>query len=159
MRIYSSLLAVLMIFLCGLMPSVSSAELRQVSADKPSLAMEWKGHISNQKDEFIKVVETRGEWTALWRRAFEQPAPKVDFKKYVVACVFLGHQADWLYSIGFEKPVRRGDAWVIPYGLTEIVLDLAKPFKASGQYAMKVFAKRKDAKMILEETPDSARRR
>lgn len=121
--------------------------------------MEWKGNISNQKDEFIKVVEKRGEWNDLWQRAFEKPAPKVDFKKYVVACVFLGHQADWLYSIGFDEPILRGDVWIIPFGCAEIILELAKPFKASGQYAMKVFAKHKGAKMMLEETPDSARRR
>ncbi|HPC85101.1 MAG TPA: hypothetical protein P5238_02995 [Smithellaceae bacterium] len=159
MRIHSSLLTVLMIFLCVLLPSVNAAELQQTAPSKTPLVVEWKGNVSNQKDEFIKVVETRMEWNDLWLRAFDKPAPKVDFKKYVVACVFLGHQADWLYSIGFDEPVRRGDVWAIPYGLTEIVLELAKPYKASGQYAMKVFAKRKGAEMILEETPDSIRRR
>lgn len=159
MRIHPILLTVLMILICALLPFMSSAELRQTSTGKPPLVMEWKGNVSNQKDEFIKVVETRGEWNDLWLRAFDKPAPDMDFDRYVVACVFLGHQAHWLYSIGFEKPVPRGDAWVITYGLAEIVLELANPFKASGQYAMKVFSKHKDAKMILEESPESARRR
>ena len=159
MRIHPILLTVLMILICVLLPLMSSAELRQTSTGKPPLVMEWKGNISNQKEPFIKIVETRETWNDLWLSAFEKPAPDMDFKKYVVASVFLGHQADWLYSIGFAEPVPRGDVWVISYGLAEIVLDLAKPFKASGQYAMKVFSRHKDAKMILEESPESARRR
>jgi hypothetical protein len=120
-------------------------------------AGEWKGNISNQKDEFIKIVETQTEWDELWLRAFEKPAPDLDFEKKVVACVFLGYSADWLYSIHIDEPVRRDKAWVIPYGLAEIILELSGPFKASGQYAMKILEKRKDASMILEEDTPSRR--
>lgn len=121
--------------------------------------MTWKGSTSNQREAFIKVVETKEEWTELWRRAFDKSAPDVDFEKYAVACVFLGHSADWLYSIGFGKPYARDNLLVIPYGLAEIILELVGPFKASGQYSMKVFEKRKDVKMILEEDTQSSRRR
>lgn len=119
----------------------------------------WKGSISNQKEQFIKVVETQKEWTELWKRAFDKLAPAVDFEKYVVACVFLGHSADWLYSIGFGQPFMRDNLLVIPYGLSEIILELSGPFKASGQYSMKVFEKKKDVKMILEDATQSSRRR
>ena len=119
------------------------------SAQDPN--MTWKGSISNQKTEFIKVVETPEEWSQLWRRAFDKPAPYIDFEKYVVACVFLGHSADWLYSVGFGKPFLRDNLLVIPFGLAEIILELSSRFKASGQYHMKVFEKKKDVKMILEE--------
>ncbi len=111
----------------------------------------WKESISNQKEQFIKVVETQKEWTELWKRAFDQPAPDIDFEKYVVACVFLGHSADWLYSIGFGQPFMRDNILVIPYGLSEIILELSGPYKASGQYHMKVFEKKKGIKMILED--------
>ena len=121
--------------------------------------MEWKGSISNQKDAFIKVVETQKEWSELWERALDQPAPDMDFEKYAVACVFLGHSADWLYSIGFSQPFMRDKLMVIPFGLAEIIIELSGPFKASGQYRMKVFEKKKDVKMILEETAQSSRRR
>ena len=112
--------------------------------------MTWTGSVSSQKETYAKVVATEKEWSALWKQAFDQPAPAVDFETSVVACLFLGHDADWLYSIGFGKPCLRGDAWVIPYELSELVLELAGPFKASGQYHMQVFEKKKGAQMILE---------
>ena len=125
------------------------------SPQKPT----WKGSISNQKEEFIQVVETQEQWSELWMRAFAKPAPDVDFGKYAVACVFLGHSADWLYSISFGKPFMRDNLMVIPFGLPEIILELSGPFKASGQYSMKVFEKKKDIKMILEEDYISRKRR
>jgi hypothetical protein len=121
--------------------------------------MTWKGSMSNQKAEFIKVVETKEEWSQLWRRAFDKPAPDMDFEKFVVACVFLGHSADWLYSIGFGQPFMRDNLLVIPFGLSEIILELSGQFKASGQYHMKVFEKKKAFKIILEEAAPSSRER
>jgi hypothetical protein len=119
--------------------------------------MTWKGSISNQKEQFIKVVETKEQWSELWKRAFDKPAPAVDFEKHVVACVFLGYSADWLYSIGFGQPFLRDNLLVIPFGLAEIMLELSGPFKASGQYSMKVFEKKKDVKIVMEETAQSYR--
>ncbi len=119
----------------------------------------WKGFESAQKDLFIKVVENQEEWFGLWKRAFEKPAPEVDFNQHVVACVFLGHQADWLYSIHIDDPVRRGDVWVVTYELVQMILELSGPFKARGQYAMKVLERTKDGPMILEETGRSGRRK
>ena len=119
----------------------------------------WKGHQSAQKEPFIKIVEDREEWSGLWKRAFGKPAPEIDFDRQVVACVFLGHRADWLYSISIGEPVRRGGVWIVSYGLAEIILELSGPFKAGGQYVMKVLEKKKDAPMILEETEGSGRRR
>lgn len=115
----------------------------------------WKGSISNQKEEFIKVVDTQEQWSELWKRAFAKPAPDIDFEKYVVACVFLGHSADWLYAIIFGQPFMRDNQLVIPFGLAEIILELSGPFKASGQYSMKVFEKKKNVKMIMEEDAQS----
>jgi hypothetical protein len=118
----------------------------------------WTGSASDQKEEFTKVVDTREEWSALWKRAFDRPAPAVDFKKYVVACVFLGHGAGWLYSIGFDKPYRRGNDWIIPYGLQPLILELARPFKASGQYRLQVYERIPGGRMILEEDASGSRR-
>jgi ankyrin repeat protein len=121
--------------------------------------MEWKGNVSNQKEPFIKVVDTRKEWSELWRRAFDKPAPDMDFEKYVVACVFLGYSADWLYSISMGKPVLRDNQLVVEYALIEMILRLSGPFKAGGQYHMQVLEKVKDVKMVLEEAGPSSRRR
>jgi ankyrin repeat protein len=133
--------------------------LEKAGASRDYKDMEWKGNGSKQKVAFIKVVETQSEWTELWSRALEKPAPEMDFERYVVACVFLGYAADWLYSIGFGEPVIRDNQRVIPYGLYEVMLKMSGPFKAGGQYHMKVFEKKKDVKMILEEADRSSRRR
>jgi hypothetical protein len=134
------------LWLAGLPGALAAAEGRQLA---------WKGSSSNQTEAFSKVVETPEEWSELWRRAFDRPAPAVHFETQVVACVFLGHSADWLYSIGFDAPRRRGDVWVIVYGLHPLILELAKPFKAGGQYHMKVYERIQGAKMILEAEPPS----
>lgn len=136
--------------------------LEKAGAARDYLGMEWKGHVSRQKEAFIKIVETKEEWSNVWRRALEKPAPDVDFENYVVASVFLGHSAPWLYSIGFAGPRQRGERWVISYALHDVMLRLTGPFQAGGQYAMKVFEKKKGAEMILEEagsTSGSRRRR
>lgn len=126
----------------------SMTQREAFAVDQP---MVWKGSVSRQIEPFIKVVETQEEWSDLWKRALGEPSPAVNFNQYVVACVFLGHSADWLYSIHMDNPVLRGDTWVINYSLIEIILELSGPFKAGGQYAMKVFEKKTGAKMILEE--------
>ncbi|MDP2156341.1 MAG: hypothetical protein Q8K68_01360 [Nitrospirota bacterium] len=134
-------------------PKITPLEARPVlTSVHAHEGMEWKGHISDQKEEFIKVVADKKEWDELWKRAFDKPAPEVDFEKYVVACIFLGHDADWLYSIWFDNPYERNSKLVIPFDLSEIILELSGPFKASGQYHMKVFKKQKGAEMILENT-------
>ena len=142
----------------GSNPSLAGL-LEKAGAGRDYLGMEWKGNISGQKDAFIKVVDTKAEWSELWRRALEKPAPEMDFEKFVVACVFLGKDAGWLYSIGFGTPVMRDHQMVIEYALFEVMLRLSGPFKASGQYHMKVFEKAKDVKMILEEAGPLSRRK
>jgi len=115
----------------------------------------WKGSASDQKEPFIQVVESEAVWSDLWKRAFQKPSPHVDFQKNVVACVFLGHSADWLYSIYIGDPELLENRWVIPYGLAEIILELTEPFKANGQYTMKVIKKKQGAPMILEKEDPS----
>jgi hypothetical protein len=112
--------------------------------------MEWEGYLSRQSEELVTVITEGKEWTALWQRAFGVPAPEIDFEKYGVACVFLGFQSDWLYSIHFEKPCVEGDLLIIPYDLMEIILELEEPFRASGQYRMKAYEKKKGYGMIVQ---------
>ena len=113
--------------------------------------MEWKGNLSRQGDELLTVITNVKEWNSLWQRAFGSPAPEVDFEKYGVACVFLGFHADWLYSIHLGEPCLEGGLQVIPYDLQEIVLELQGPFRASGQYHMKAYEKKKGFGMIVRQ--------
>lgn len=120
-------------------------------ADMGRIGMEWKGSSSLQQDKFTKVVTTEEEWSDLWKQVFDKPAPAMDFERYAVACVFLGYSADWLYSIGFDQPFIRENKRVIPYYLVEMILELSAPFKAHGQYHMKVFEKTNGVDMVVEE--------
>jgi len=138
-----------LLFFCLLLIVMTVLHERTASAADQN--MSWKGYVSNQKEKFIKVVAARDEWTKLWKRAFDKPAPDVDFEKSAVACVFLGHSVKWLYSIHVGEPFRRDDKWIIKYGLVEMILRLKGPFKAGGQYYMKVI-ERKDSTMFLEES-------
>ncbi len=123
------------------------------SADR---IQEWEGYLSAQNEEFIKLVDTPDEWIELWQRAFKKRAPAVDFEKKVVACVFLGHSAKWLYSIQFDGPLRRDNEILIYYSLHDVKLAMSGPFKASGQFSMKVFEKQKGVPMTLKEGGSTA---
>lgn len=143
---WNLLFMMLLLFMIGVIPQTGQAEVPAPIQQDDGI---WKGNISNQKDTFIKIVETEQEWNELWLRAFEKPAPEIDFEKKVVACVFLGYFANWLYSIHIDEPVLRDDKWVVYYDLAMIILELSRPFKASGQYSMKILEKKKDAPMVL----------
>ncbi len=137
--------------------SLAGAQPKAGSATPALPGQEWEGFVSQQKEEFIQVVTAPEEWSALWKRAFDQPAPAVDFERHAVACVFLGYSATWLFAIVFDEPQVRDTTVVIPFGLVEMILELSGPFKAGGQYAMKVVEKRKGHRLVLEETPESQR--
>jgi hypothetical protein len=135
----------------GETPLIMAARNGNQEAVEAYDGLKWEGHASQQTKRLVKVITDNDEWKALWRRAFDTKAPAVDFNNYAVACVFLGHEADWLYSIAFGAPSLKDGRMVIPYWLREIYLELAGPFKASGQYHMKVFKKKAGVEMILKE--------
>jgi len=131
-----------------ILPSLDSPILASV---KKSDKMEWEGKVSKQAEKFVKVITDKREWADLWKRAFDKEAPEVDFNNYAVASVFLGYKADWLYHISFGKTYIQNNQLVIPYYLNEIILELSGPFKAGGQYYMKVFPKKEGVEMVLKE--------
>jgi hypothetical protein len=131
---------------------------REVPEPRLEGSMDWEGYISRQGEEVLTVITDDKEWTALWKSAFDRPAPRVDFGTYAVACVFLGYHADWLYDIHIGEPRTENNMVHVPYGLNEIILELSGPFRASGQYRMKAFEKKKGYGMLLERQRDSGPR-
>jgi hypothetical protein len=131
------------------------ANREEVPVPRENAALDWEGFISHQSEELLTVITDNKEWTSLWKSAFGKPAPQVDFDSYAIACVFLGFHADWLYGIHFEEAIEEGNLLVLPYGLTEIILELSGPFQASGQYRMKAFLKKKGYGMLLQKQQDS----
>lgn len=127
-------------------------QLKKAGAAGDFKGMQWSAYVSKQKEPFVKAVDNAEEWSALWQRAFEKPAPEIDFNKYIVACVFLGYSADWLYAIAFSEPYLRNGEMIVAYRLIEMQLRLSGQFRASGQYAMKVFERKPGATYAVEET-------
>jgi hypothetical protein len=114
---------------------------------------EWEGKESAVGEPLDIVVTDGGEWRRLWRRAFDKDAPEMDFDRFFVACVFLGHRAGWWYSISLGDPAVKGEALEVGYGLVMLKVD-APPsvFKNPGfrgQYRMKAFPKRGGLKPVL----------
>ena len=125
--------------------------LENAGAAKDYTGMVWEGNQSGQREKFIKIVDTPEEWTSLWMRAFDRSPPEIDFQNHAAACVFLGHSAGWLFSIGIGEPFVRESQLVVPYGLHEVMLRLSGPFKAGGQYSIRIFEKRPGLEMTIEE--------
>lgn len=123
---------------------------------RATTAGDWEGPVSLQAEELSTVISDAAAWTALWRSAFGLPAPAVDFSAQVVACVFLGHRADWIYRIMFDEPRREARQSIIEYGLVKLVLELAGPIRPSGQYRMKSFPREPGRPVILAEDLPSA---
>jgi len=132
--------------------------VKEIPEPRQKGSMDWEGFISRQRDEVLTVVTDDSEWAALWKSAFDRPAPRVDFEKYAVACIFLGYSADWLYDIHIGNPRAEKNILQVPYRFNEIILELSGPFRASGQYRMTAIEKKKGYGMVLERQHDSGLR-
>lgn len=132
--------------------------LKDIPEPRQTGIMDWEGFMSRQRDEVLTVVTDDREWNGLWESAFGRPAPRVDFDRYAVACVFMGYSADWLYDIHIGDPQADKNILRVPYGLNEIILELSGPFRASGQYRMKAIERKKGYGMVLDRQRDSGPR-
>lgn len=130
------------------------ALLEKAGAGRDYAGMSWDGMDAAIKERFIKVVDDRGEWESLWKRAFNKPAPVVDFENFAVACVFLGERADWLYHIAFDEPYVKDGVMHITYRLLMNMIsfeakgDFGRP-SFGGQYRMEVYAKQRGVTMQI----------
>lgn len=114
----------------------------------------WKASSSLQKAQRLEVVDNVEKWKKLWRETLNQEAPKVDFKQYNVACVFLGDSVGWLYEIHIDKGIVENTMFVINYSLQPMIMELKGPYQAQGQYKMQVFAKQ-PLKTVIRYAPQS----
>jgi hypothetical protein len=126
---------------------------REVPPPAASAALDWEGSASLRAEELSTVIQERAAWEVLWRAAFSAPAPEVDFSRHVVACVFLGHGADWLYGIEIGTPRAVDDLAIVPYQLVQLVLELRGPLRPGGQYRMKALPRGAAPRFVLSETP------
>jgi hypothetical protein len=77
---------------------------------------EWQGAHSIQVEPLALIITDELAWISLWqRRVGPKTAPRVDFTKYFVVCVFLGEKRTGGYGVHFGQPFIRGRNLVIPY--------------------------------------------
>lgn len=120
-------------------------------------AIEWEGRESKLAEPFTGVIGTEEEWRALWGKAFEQEAPRVDFNRYAAACVFLGHYPGWWYSIGMPQPRVSDSTIIVPYELVDLIVEQRadggnsmREQGSRGQYKMRLIEKKPGFSMRLE---------
>lgn len=116
----------------------------------------WEGQASLLAEERAAVIGDRAAWEALWRTAFGRAAPAVDFKRQVVACVFLGRQAGWPYRIAVGPPRREPGVLLVPYSLVPLVVELAGPYRAQGQYRLAPVAREEGRAVLLDGGAEAA---
>jgi ankyrin repeat protein len=134
------------------------AALLEKAGARPDFAsMTWKGSESGIASRRQMAITTDAEWTALWKQAFGKEAPPMDFNRYFVACVFLGHDAGWPCAIGFGDPVVQGKTLVVDCTLAMLQLSMGRPSGrdvsdragTGGQYAMKAFPNRERLEIVV----------
>lgn len=76
---------------------------------------EWRGAFCGEAKPSARIIESGSEWDRLWQDSVKQPAPEVDFSKYVAAVVFLGSQPTGGYTIEFLGPLSDGVELVLRY--------------------------------------------
>jgi len=139
--------------LSGSLPEAASAEL------SPEAVTEWEGAESEITEPRAGVVVTAEEWETLWKKAFGKQAPAVDFNRFAVACVFLGHYPGWWYRIGFGEPEVSGSTLNISFSLADLVVELEdrgkggmfREYGARGQYKMRLVEKKQGFPIKLQQ--------
>ncbi len=121
--------------------------LKTVGAVEKWDTLEWSGQYSHQKTFKELIITDNFAWKRLWNRLFsERSIPDIDFKSYVVVCVFLGVRPTGGYSVEFEKPYLKDNKMIIPYKEHKpegiVTQALTQPFR------IKV-VERKDNKVII----------
>lgn len=112
----------------------SSVSAGEIPRKGEGVTTAWEGRESDLTEPFTAIIGNSQDWNNLWRRAFNGKPPKVDFKRYAVACVFLGHYPGWWCRIAFPQPYESGSTIIVPYQLADLIVELGPEAGKSGQY-------------------------
>src|SRR3989338_6151041 len=122
--------------------------LKTVGAVEKWDTLEWSGQYSHQKTFKELIITDNFAWKRLWNRLFsERSIPDIDFKSYVVVCVFLGVRPTGGYSVEFEKPYLKDKKMIIPYKEHKPEGIVTQAF--TQPYGMKVFEKKSNVEIVL----------
>ena len=125
--------------------------LKSFGAKENYAAVQWSGEYCSKENPAELMVGFIAQWERLWKSfSSDSPLPEIDFKKYVIAAVFLGPRPTGGYSVEFGQPYLKDNKMVIPYrehrpGPGEFVTQaFTRP------YGIKVFEKKAEAVLYRE---------
>ncbi|TPW18840.1 MAG: exported protein of unknown function, partial [Elusimicrobia bacterium] len=78
---------------------------------------EWKGHSCGVAEPGARVISDEASWRALWKDAFGQEAPAVDFARFVAVAAFAGSRTTGGWSAELLAPEAAAQGVVVPYHL------------------------------------------
>jgi hypothetical protein len=61
------------------------------------------------------VVRSAGEWQALWREHSAQPAPAVDFSRFMIAALFVGSRPTAGFSVEITSVTTTNSDTILDY--------------------------------------------
>lgn len=141
----------------GSFSEVPGAVAGELSQNENDVATNWEGRESGLAQPFTGIIGNKKEWKDLWEKAFRKKAPSVDFKRYAVACVFLGHYPGWWYSISLPQHSVSDSTVIVPYELVDLIVELRgdgntliREYGCRGQYKMRVVEKKPGFHMRAE---------
>lgn len=113
--------------------------------------MEWKGAYCDRKKPEALIADSKTKWDAVWREAFGEKAPAMDFSKHVVAAVFMGEKNTGGYAVEFLEPRIKDGKTIIPYKLKSPAKGAFVIQSFTQPYLMKAFEKGKLPVLLEEE--------
>ncbi len=126
--------------------------LKGLGAKEKYEALEWSGEYCSKENPSELIIGYIAQWEHLWE-SFSSAGtlPEIDFKKYVIAAVFLGPRPTGGYSVEFGQSYLKDNKMIIPYrehkpGAGQFVTQVfTRP------YGIKVFEKKAEAVIYREE--------
>ncbi|MBI5623571.1 MAG: ankyrin repeat domain-containing protein [Elusimicrobia bacterium] len=132
----------------------TAAVLAKAGAAADYDALAWEGSFVTDSPRYAKVLTDQEAWDEVWKKLGHDPvSPEIDFKRYAVACVFLGEisGADTA-GVVFKEPKLEGktlrvDYKVVPRGyITDV--------HSTSPYAIKVVKRSGAREFVMPPPPD-----
>jgi hypothetical protein len=131
--------------------------LAKAGAARDYAALAWEGSFVKDSPRFAKVLTDQKEWDEVWKKLGKDPvSPLIDFKRYAVACVFLGEIPGYdTKGVVFQEPKLEGKTLrvgykVVPQGyITDV--------HSTSPYAVKVIGRSGAKEFLMDPPPDMGR--
>ncbi|MBI5211458.1 MAG: protease complex subunit PrcB family protein [Elusimicrobia bacterium] len=106
-------------------------------ADGPA-QVAWRGQYGGANEDGTMTIMSAEEWRKAWTRLSQEPIPGVDFKRYEVVAVFLGHQPTAGYDVEVVDVGPTETSIVVRYRVVEPAAGVSAPQTPTSPYAMQI---------------------